>query len=87
MVASMGLPLTFGENPRFLHFMHKYAQPTYHRIPRTTSRNNVIKCCLNEKQLIIEEFKIIVILYSWPQIYRLIKVMNLLQYEITKKKN
>ena len=64
MVASMGLPLTFGENPRFLHFMHKYAQPTYHRIPRTTSRNNVIKCCLNEKQLIIEEFKIIVILYS-----------------------
>ena len=53
MVASMGLPLTFGEDPRFVHFMHKYAQPTYHRIPR----NDVIKCYLNEKQLIIEEFK------------------------------
>ena len=57
MVASMGLPLTFGEDNRFVHFMHKYAQPTYHRIPRTTSRNDVIKCYLNEKQLIIEEFK------------------------------
>ena len=57
MVASMGLSLTFGEDPRFVHFMHKYAQPVYHRIPRTTSHNDVIKCYLNEKQLVIEEFK------------------------------
>ena len=53
----MGLPLIFGENLRFVHFMHKYAQPTYHRIPRTISHNDVIKCYLNEKQLVIEEFK------------------------------
>ena len=46
---SIGLPLTFGEDPRFVHFMHKYAQPAYHRIPRTTSRNDVIKCYLKEK--------------------------------------
>ena len=57
MVASMGLPLTFGEDPRFVHFMHKYAQLAYHGIPRTTSHNDVIKCYLNEKQLIIEDFK------------------------------
>ena len=48
MVASMGLPLIFGENLRFVHFMHKYAQPTYHRIPRITY-NDVIKCYKNEK--------------------------------------
>ena len=57
MVASMGLPLTFGEDPRFVHFLHKYAQPTYHSIHRTISCHDVIKCYLNEKQLIIEEFK------------------------------
>ena len=49
MVASIGLPFPFGEDPRFVHFMHKYTQPTYHRIPRTTSRNDAIKCYLNEK--------------------------------------
>ena len=49
MVASLGLPLTFGEDPRFIHFMHKYAQPAYHRIPKTTSCNNVIKCYKNKK--------------------------------------
>ena len=54
MIASMRLPLTFGEDPRFVHFMQKYAQPAYHRIPMTTSCNDVIKCYLNEKQLIIE---------------------------------
>ena len=48
MVASMGLPLTFGKDLRYVHFMHKYAPPTYHRIPRTTSCNDVIKCYLNE---------------------------------------
>ena len=57
MVASMGLPLIFGKDPRFVHFIQKYAQPTYHRIPRTISHNDVIKCYLNEKQLVIEEFK------------------------------
>ena len=50
MVASMGLPLTFGKDLRFVHFMHKYTQLAYHRIPRTTSRNDVIKCYLNEKK-------------------------------------
>ena len=77
LIASIRLPLTFKEDPRFVHFMHKYAQPVYHRIPRTTSHNDVIKCYLNEKQLIIEEFK----KHSgivWHQIYALIKVMNLL---------
>ena len=49
MVASLGLPLTFGEDPTFIHFMHKYAQLVYHRIPKTTSRNNVIKCYKNKK--------------------------------------
>ena len=53
----MRLPLTFGEDPRFVRFMHKYAQPAYHRIARTTSRNDIIKCYKNEKQLIIKEFK------------------------------
>ena len=57
MIASMGLPLTFGEDLRFVHFMQKYAQPAYHRIHWTTSRNDVIKCYLKEKQLVIEEFK------------------------------
>ena len=57
MIASMGLPLTFGEDLRFVHFMQKYAQPAYHRIHWTTSRNNVIKCYLNEKKLVIKEFK------------------------------
>ena len=49
MVASIGLPLPFGEDPRFVHFMQKNDQPAYHRIPRTTSRNDAIKCYLNEK--------------------------------------
>ena len=53
----MRLPLTFGEDPRFVHFMHKYAQPAYHRILKTASCNDVIKYYKNEKQLIIEEFK------------------------------
>ena len=57
MVASMGLSLTFGEDPRFVHFMQQYAQLAYHRILRTTSRNDVINCYLNKKQLVIEEFK------------------------------
>ena len=56
MVASMGLPLTFGEDPRFVHFMHKYVQLAYHKIPKTISYNSVIKCYKNEKQLIIKEF-------------------------------
>ena len=54
MIASMGFPLTFGEDPRFVHFMQKYVQSVYHRILRTTSCNDVIKCYLNEKQLIIK---------------------------------
>ena len=49
MVANMGLPLTFGEDHRFVHFMHNYIQPAYHRIPRTISHNDVIKCYKNEK--------------------------------------
>ena len=49
MVASMGLPLTFGKDLRFVHFMHKYTQLAYHIIPMTTSCNDVIKCYLNEK--------------------------------------
>ena len=49
MVANMGLPLTFGEDLRFVHFMHNYAQPAYHKIPRTISRNDVIKCYKNKK--------------------------------------
>ena len=57
LIASIGLPLTFGEDPRFVHFMQKYVQLVYHRIPRTTSRNDVIKCYLKEKQLVIEEFQ------------------------------
>ena len=57
MIANMGLPLTFGEDLRFEHFMQKYAQLAYHRILRTTSRNDVINCYLNKKQLVIEEFK------------------------------
>ena len=57
MVVSMRLPLKFGEDPRFVHFMHKYAQPAYHRILKIASCNDVIKCYKNEKQLIIEEFK------------------------------
>ena len=48
MVANMGLPLTFGKDLRYVHFMHKYTQLAYHRIPRTTSCNDVIKCYLNE---------------------------------------
>ena len=54
MVASMGLPLTFGKDLRFVHFMHKYTQLAYHIIPMTTSCNDVIKYYLNEKQLIIK---------------------------------
>ena len=57
LIANMRLPLTFGEDPRFVHFMQKYVQPAYHRIPKTTSHNDVIKCYLQEKQLLIEEFK------------------------------
>ena len=57
IVASVSLPLTFGEDPRIVHFMQKYVQSVYHRILRTTSCNDVIKYYLNEKQLIIEEFK------------------------------
>ena len=49
LIANMGLPLTFGEDPRFVHFMQKYVQLAYHRIPRTTSHNDVIKCYLKEK--------------------------------------
>ena len=56
MEASMRLPLTFGEDPRFVHFMHKYVQLAYHKIPKTISYNSVIKCYKNEKQLIIKEF-------------------------------
>ena len=56
IVASVSLPLTFGEDLRVVHFMQKYVQPTFHRIPRTTSSNDVIKCYKNEKQLIIKEF-------------------------------
>ena len=56
MVASMGIPLTFGKDPRFVYFMHKYVQPAYHRILKTNSCNDVIKCYKNEKQLIIEGF-------------------------------
>ena len=57
LIASIGLPLTFGEDSKFVHFMKKYVQPTYHRIPRTTSHNDVIKGYLKEKQLVIKEFK------------------------------
>ena len=56
MVTSMELPLTFGEDPKFLHFMHMYAQPAYHWILRT-NWSNVVKSYKNEKHLIIEEFK------------------------------
>ena len=56
MVASMKLQFTFGENSRFVHFMHEYTQPAFRRIPRTTSCNNIIKSYENNKHLIIQEF-------------------------------
>ena len=39
IVASVCLPLTFGEDPRIV----------FHRIPRTTPHNDVIKCYKKEK--------------------------------------
>ena len=56
IVASVSLPLTFGEDPRIVHFMQKYVQPAFHRIPRTTPHNDVIKCYKKEKIIIIEKF-------------------------------
>ena len=70
MVANMGLPLTFGEDHRFVHFMHEYTQPAFRRIPRTISCNNIIKSYKNNKHLIIQEFNnhsgiIFVTSYIW----------------------
>ena len=56
MVASINLPFTFGEEPRFITFMLNYAQPTYQSIPKITSRNDTIKSYENKKLLIIKEF-------------------------------
>ena len=53
IMASINLPLTFGENPRFVHFMHKYTLLAYQIIFRNFFYNNIIKSDKNYKQLII----------------------------------
>ena len=42
LIASMNLPLEFTQDPRALDLMENL-QPSFKRIPKTTSRNDVIK--------------------------------------------
>ena len=55
MVASMNLPMTFAEDPKFVNFIQKFVQPAFQRIPRTTMRNDIINNYKTNKQLIIQE--------------------------------
>ena len=52
-VASMSLPFTFGEDPRFLNYIQDCVQPTLQRVPMNTCRGNIIRNYKDYKQLII----------------------------------
>ena len=54
LIASMNLLLGFTQDPRVLDLM-EYLQPSFKRIPKTTSNNDIIKNYKNKKQIIIEE--------------------------------
>ena len=53
--ASMNLPMTFAEDPKFVYFIQKFVQPAFQRILRTTMRNDLINNYKTTKQLIIQE--------------------------------
>ena len=55
MVASMNLPMTFAEDPKFVNFIQKFIQPAFQRIPKTTMHNDIINNYKTTKQLIIQE--------------------------------
>ena len=55
MVASMKLPMTFAEGPKFVNFIQKFVQPAFQRIPRTIMRNDIIDNYKTTKQLIIQK--------------------------------
>ena len=55
MVASMKLPMTFAEDPKFVNFIQKFVQPAFQRIPRTIMHNDIINNYKTNKQLIIQE--------------------------------
>ena len=42
MIASMNLPMTFADDPKFVNFIQKFVQPSFQRIPRTTMHNDII---------------------------------------------
>ena len=49
LIASMNLPLGFTRDPRVLDPM-EYLQPSFKRIPKTTSRNDIIKNYKSKKK-------------------------------------
>ena len=53
-IASINLPLRFTQCPRVLDLMEDL-QPSFKRIPKTTSYNDIIKNYKNKKQIIVEE--------------------------------
>ena len=54
LIASMNLPLGFTQDSRVLDLMEDL-QPSCKIIPKTTSRNDIIKNYKNKKQIIVEE--------------------------------
>ena len=53
--ASMNLPMTFVEDPKFVNFIQKFVQLAFQRIYRATMRNDIINNYKTTKQLIIQE--------------------------------
>ena len=54
LIASMNLLLGFIQDRRVLDLMEDL-QPSFKRIPKTTSRNDIIKNYKSKKQIIVEE--------------------------------
>ena len=54
LIASMNLPLGFTKDFRVLDLMEDL-QPSFKRIPKTTSHNYIIKIYKNKKQIMDEE--------------------------------
>ena len=55
MVASMNLPMTFADDPKFVNFIQNFVQLAFQIIPRTTMCNDIIDNYKTTKQLIIQE--------------------------------
>ena len=54
LIANMNLPLRFTQDPIILDIMEDL-QPSFKRIPKTTSRNDIIKIYKNKKEIVVEE--------------------------------